>query len=307
MQLVSVIITTFQRTDFLVRAINSVLNSDYSNFEIVIVDDNGLGTNFQKQNLILLKDYLLLKNIFYFAMPLNSGACKARNQGVAIANGNIMMFLDDDDYYLSNKISKQVAILESGNYDACLCGMKRMDEKNIEIVSNQNYPIGENLKQFLINGNCFTSMIAIKKDSFLQINGFSHIDRFQDKFFMYKFFENNFNVFLLQEQLFVFQEHQNNRISFGNIDKISNAYETLLDFKKKHFYFFNKREQVLFINKNFLSQANIRSSGKISQRLLGMKYLIRSMLIFSNRKVFIKLLLSDKLVYFLKKFFNKVS
>ena len=47
--LVSVVIPTYKRSDFLLKTIDSVLNQTYPNIEIFVVDDNGLGTEFQKE------------------------------------------------------------------------------------------------------------------------------------------------------------------------------------------------------------------------------------------------------------------
>lgn len=297
---VSIIITTYQRTDFLIRAIDSVFNSDYFDFEVIVIDDNGLNSDFQMQNIEILKKYSQNENFIYYTMPINSGACKSRNQGSEIANGSVLMFLDDDDYYLSSKISKQVEVLKNPNFDACLCAMKRLDENNFEINSTENFPRGKNLKDFLQNGNCFTSMIAIKKDAFLKIKGFSEIDRFQDKFFMYKFFENNLKVFLLQEQLFVFSEHSQTRISLGNIEKISNAHKKIYSFKEKYFHLFSKNKQEEFTNNYFLNQASIRSNGSFVQRLKGLNYLLKSNRLFQNYNVLIKLVFSNQLIDLLR-------
>lgn len=300
MQLVSVIITTYQRQEFLINAINSVYKSDYSHFEIIVVDDNGKGTEYQLNNKVLLDKYTVYSNFKYFAMPNNSGACKARNQGAAIANGEILMFLDDDDYYFPNKISAQVNAITLNNVDACLCAMKRLDSNNCEIISNQNFPRGQNLKQFITNGNCFTTMIAITKAAFDKIDGFSEIARFQDEFFMCKFFENNLQVFLLQEQLFVFNEHDNNRISLGNIRNVSSAYEQLYEFKKKHFELFSKQEQLVFTNNHYLNQANIRISGSVKERVFGLMLLMKSNLFFKNWKIFLKLIFPSRIINLLK-------
>lgn len=49
MDLVSVIIPTYKRSDSLCRCIDSVLNQTYPNIEIIVVDDNGEGTDYQKE------------------------------------------------------------------------------------------------------------------------------------------------------------------------------------------------------------------------------------------------------------------
>ena len=256
---VSVIIPTYKRSDFLIRAIESVYNQDY-------------------------KDY---------------GACFARNEGAKNSDSDILMFLDDDDYYYPNKISQQLIVLANPEIDACLCGMKRIDDSDFEIISKENFPRGNGLKSFILDGNCFTTMIAIRKKVFMEIGGFSEISRFQDKFFMYKFYENNKKDFLLQEQLFVLSEHLQDRISLGNINKISDAYYQLYDFEQKHFDFFSDSEIKLITDRFFLNLARIRVSGNFKQRIDGLKFLTKSKKI--NNKILIKLIFSDKIIKHLKR------
>lgn len=298
---VSVIIPTYKRTDYLIRAINSVLNQPYKNLEIIVVDDNGIGIQ-QENTIDLLKQFPTVKLITY---NKNKGACYARNKGVENATGEIIMFLDDDDYYLDNKIAKQVKILENNKIDACLCAMKRIDDYNNEIISKNNYPKGTDLKSYILNGNCFTTMIAIKRSVFKKIGGFSEIPRFQDKFFMYKFYKNNLTAILLNEQLFVLSEHEGDRISLGNITKISSALNILLSFEKQHFHLLNKKEQQLVKNRYNKLMAEIRTGSPINIRLKGILYLFKSNLFsiknkFSKQKLFIRLLISDN-------YFNKIK
>lgn len=298
---VSIIIPTFRRSDFLIRAIDSVYKQDYRDFDIIVIDDNGFGTDFQQKNSLLLQKYIALPNFRYTVLSKNSGACIARNHGATISESEILMFLDDDDYYLPNKISKQIEILSNPKIDACLCGMKRIDEKDFEIISNENFPRGNDLKSYILDGNCFTTMIAIRKKVFLEIGGFSEISRFQDKFFMYKFYENKKIAFLIQEQLFILSEHQQERISLGNITKISDAYYKLYDFEKKHFQTFSNQEKNIITNRFFFNLARIRVSGNWKQRMEGIHFLLKSKSMIINRKILIKLIFSDKFITHFKK------
>ena len=59
MNLVSVVIPTYSRPNNLRRAIDSVLNQTYPNIEIIIVDDNGIGTKYQKMTEEAIKDYIV--------------------------------------------------------------------------------------------------------------------------------------------------------------------------------------------------------------------------------------------------------
>lgn len=296
---VSVIIPTYKRSDYLIRAIDSVLNQNYAHIEVIVVDDNGKGQQ-QEITKSIINKYDAVVLITY---DKNKGACYARNSGVKKASGDIIMFLDDDDYYLPEKVAMQCRILESNQIDACLCAMKRIDEINNDIISDENFPRGEDLKSYILNGNCFTSMIAIKRNAFDKIGGFSEISRFQDKFFMYKFYQNNLKAKLINEQLFVLTEHKGERVSLGNISKISKALSTLLEFEKSHFHILNKKQQS-FVKKRFhRAMAEIRTNGSFKTRVKGLYFLVKSNLFsFKNKrsrlKLFVRLLLSDS--YFIK-------
>ncbi|MET0945567.1 MAG: glycosyltransferase family 2 protein [Flavobacterium sp.] len=297
---VSVIIPTYKRSGFLIRAIQSVYDQDYKDFEVIVIDDNGVGKDFQKNNLELLKKFSGNSNFSYYAMPQNGGACKARNKGAELSSSTVLMFLDDDDYYLPNKISRQIEVLQDPAIDACLCAMRRIDDNEHEIISKENFPRGKDLKSYILDGNCFTTMIAIRKSVFDSLDGFSEISRFQDKYFMYKFYENNFKSFLLQEQLFVLSEHNDERVSLGSITKVTEAYYQLFDFEKKHFNLFDKNEIKAIHGNFYFNLAKIRTGGKRNQRFQGLKFLFKSRNIFKH-KILLRLLLSDHLYQKLKK------
>ena len=98
--LISVYIPTYNRLELLKRAVQSVLNQTYKNFEIIIVDDNSSdGT----------QDFLvgLTKvdsRIRYFFKDKNSGACVSRNIAINLAQGELITGLDDDDYFLPHRL-----------------------------------------------------------------------------------------------------------------------------------------------------------------------------------------------------------
>lgn len=295
---VSVIIPTFKRSEFLIRAIESIINQTYSNIEIIVVDDNGIGL-IQKETHQIVSKFPSVKLVTY---KKNKGACFARNEGAHNATGQILMFLDDDDFYLPNKVKCQIEVfLSNPQIDVCLCGMKRIDQTGSDIISCENFPRGLNLKEYILNGNCFTTMIAIKKDVFDEVNGFDEIDRFQDKFFMYKLFKNNKKVELLSEQLFVFVDHNNERISNINYRKVEKAYTKLYDFEKQNKSIFSKQEFETLTKIHWLDMSRNRTSAIALERLKGIKYLLKSKTIFKNYKLFFRLLFTDKYCEFNKR------
>jgi glycosyltransferase involved in cell wall biosynthesis len=110
--LVSVVITTYNRNEFLEQAIGSVINQSYRNFEILVIDD-GSTNNYAES--ICNK----FNNCNYFYKE-NGGVSSARNYGIKKSKGAYIAFLDDDDYWRSDKLEKQVVVLENNNEVDCV-------------------------------------------------------------------------------------------------------------------------------------------------------------------------------------------
>lgn len=110
--LVSVIITTYKRkSDILSKAIDSILNQDYKNLELFVVDDSPNDYEFRTE----VEEYCNSINdprFNYIKQSKNMGACVARNTGIMKSKGKYVCFLDDDDIYLPNKIKKMVSAIE---------------------------------------------------------------------------------------------------------------------------------------------------------------------------------------------------
>ncbi len=94
----SVIIPTFNRSHTLSRAINSVLNQKYKNFELIVIDDGSTDDTWD----VLAKypDIKILKQ-------KNYGVSHARNRGINVAKGEWIAFLDSDDEWLPQKLELQ--------------------------------------------------------------------------------------------------------------------------------------------------------------------------------------------------------
>lgn len=103
--LISVVITTYNREEFLLEAISSAANQTYRTIEILVVDD---GSDHNYAEAICAN----FKTCKYFYKE-NGGLSSARNYGVQKAKGSYIAFLDDDDFWKNDKLEKQILILES--------------------------------------------------------------------------------------------------------------------------------------------------------------------------------------------------
>jgi glycosyltransferase involved in cell wall biosynthesis len=104
--LVSVIVSTYDRTDFLKLTLESIRDQKHQNFEVIVVDD---GTPNDK-NLLLCQ---IFEKVKYIKIDHSGGPAKPRNVGIREAKGKYIAFVDDDDLWLLTKLEKQVNILEN--------------------------------------------------------------------------------------------------------------------------------------------------------------------------------------------------
>jgi glycosyltransferase involved in cell wall biosynthesis len=105
--MVSIVITTYNRRAFLREAIFSVLNQDYEDKEIIIVDDGSTDNSFQEARGFPVR----------YVWKKNGGISSARNMGIAISKGEYIAFLDVDDLWKKGKLTDQIQKMIIGDID----------------------------------------------------------------------------------------------------------------------------------------------------------------------------------------------
>lgn len=120
---VTVVITTFRRSDTLARAIRSVLGQTYANIELIVVDDNNDGDEYRLATGKLMRKFTDNPAVQYITHTTNQNGGAARNTGIRAAGGYYITFLDDDDFYLPHRIEALVAAMtESTSAGAAYTG-----------------------------------------------------------------------------------------------------------------------------------------------------------------------------------------
>ncbi len=104
---VSVVIPTWNRAASVRRAIDSVLAQDFTDLEVIVVDDASTDDTAQAVRGIADGRVRLLEQ------PVNQGVSAARNRGIAAARAPLIAFLDSDDIWLPGKLSRQVALMDA--------------------------------------------------------------------------------------------------------------------------------------------------------------------------------------------------
>jgi len=105
MPLISVIIPTYNRAYILHKAVESVLSQTFKNIELIIIDDASEDSTPE-----LIKDYAKKSQIpiIYHRNPERLGPAASRNIGIKLAKGKFIAFLDSDDWFLPEKLEKQL-------------------------------------------------------------------------------------------------------------------------------------------------------------------------------------------------------
>lgn len=130
--LVSIILPTFNRENLVSRAIFSVINQSYENWELIIVDDCS-----EDNSITVIERFLKDNRLKLIRNKKNLGGSGSRNVGIEYSKGDFITFLDSDDEYLPDKVKLQVNLFKNSkinNLGVVNCG--RFDERNGKIYSS---------------------------------------------------------------------------------------------------------------------------------------------------------------------------
>ena len=164
--LISVIIPTYNRGWIIKEAIDSVLAQDYVNFELIVVDDGSTDDTHD-----ILNSY---QSNFLVLRQNNKGVSSARNRGLAAASGHFIAFLDSDDTWLPQKLSRQVDFFQS-NPDALICQTEEIWIRNSVRVNpkkRHKKPSGMIFEPSLSLCLVSPSAVMIKKNLFEEVGLF---------------------------------------------------------------------------------------------------------------------------------------
>lgn len=250
MKKVSVIVPTYKRNQYITRALDSILVQDYPDIEIIVVDDNGEGSEDQRATEATLRKYISKDEIRYLKNKENVGGSIARNNGIQAATGEYITFLDDDDEYLPGKISAQVKAMEENGWDLCVMDGETYDNRGV-MLSHKTQPIENGmsqddiLKAHITKHITGTNVFMYTRESLLRIGMFDKISAGQEYLIMQKSITNNLKIGVIHEVYVHFHMDGQERIS-TRLSKISGL-ELVYQEKKKYFNLLT-RDEIAYIN-----------------------------------------------------------
>ena len=259
---ISVIIPTYNRSQYICRAIDSVLLQSFTNYEIIVVDDGS--TDNTKE---VLKPYLSKIKYIY---KENGGVSSARNFGIKEAKGRWIAFLDSDDYWKVEKLLLQKNFLEEQNLQICFTAIEiinadtefpdKVTDRTIDNVDTVKV-YDESFELVLWNPECICiQSMLIEKQLLLDVGCFDKTFAVaEDTKLVFELALNN-KFGLINEPLTVLEREGNrqglingslktkNKLCDGHIEIISN---TIDGYNRKNKKIIRKLKRMLGV---FLSQ-----------------------------------------------------
>ncbi len=198
--LVSVVIPSYNRLEYLLKAIQSVLDQEYENIEIIVVNDGSTQEGYLEHKFIKHITQINLKEnqkqIYGF------GPGSIRNFGIEKAKGSWVAFLDDDDIWFKEKLKEQIEILSK--CDSLICstdaligeGFYKEDVKYLTFLNDHYYkdikkylyrnyflsrfkklqfPKSFNKEYITTFNPIITSSVIVKKDILDKLGGFRNL------------------------------------------------------------------------------------------------------------------------------------
>ncbi|MGX7099285.1 glycosyltransferase family 2 protein [Globicatella sanguinis] len=255
-KLVSVIITTYKRNDTLKRAIDSVLSQTYKNIEIIVVDDNNEDSVYRELTKQAMEKYVGLDNFKYIKHKNNMNGAFARNTGILNSSGDFITFLDDDDYFFSDRIEKLVKLLEnaSSEYGIIFSGYQYI--KNEKILK-KDFPILKKDPLFSMLSCDFHigsgSNFLLKKEVIKKVGNFdTSFMRNQDIEFLIRVF-NEFKILVTEEVLLNIQldDGNQNKITVDKViktkQKLLDKYNDIIELYDKEYIKYRQLQRVLYL------------------------------------------------------------
>ncbi len=206
MDKVSVIIPVYNCEKFLKHTVQSVLNQTYTDWEMIIVNDASTDNSGTVAAAYAAAD----KRIRVINQPQNSGVGACRNRGIEAAEGRYVAFLDSDDLWSREKLSKQVEFMRQNDAAASHTGFAFMSEKG-EVLSKGKVEVDPeiDLVQYMKTTQIGLSTVMIDREKIPDIRFPEERELCEDAKTWVGLFHRGYKFYGLNEELMLYRVRQN--------------------------------------------------------------------------------------------------
>lgn len=238
--MISIIVPVYNVEKYIVKCLESIVNQDYKNFELLIVNDGA-----KDDSIKLADDYLKDKDINYQIINKeNGGLASARNAGIRKAKGDAIAFVDSDDCLSKDFLGNLYNALKNNDFSFC----------NFTFVKEQKEPIDNNdltikfNKEELLNTflkrkiNFVVPSMMFRKDYLINNNLFfnEEIKFSEDQPFIWNVILHSNKSIYLYKKMYGYCIRENSIMTSSSKDKVIKSYN---EYKNYINQLFNNFEQ----------------------------------------------------------------
>lgn len=219
--LVSIIVPTYKRADRLSVALDSVLAQEHRNIEVVVANDNVPGSEWDVATEELVGRYERKDSrLRCVHTPGGTGGGAARNLACHEARGEYLAFLDDDDEFLPDKVSTQLAFMLARDLDMSWQDVSWYDERGRLVEHRRLNHCRDFTKDGLLRAHLLTpisptSIYMLKRSLFDCTDGFGEVATGQDWWLMLRCIEAGARIGYMPEVHVRQYLHSEGRLSVG--------------------------------------------------------------------------------------------
>lgn len=207
MNIISVIMPVYNGEQFIGKAIESVLNQTYKDYELIIINDGSIDSTGE-----IIENYQKADRRIKIISRENRGLVDSLNEGISLAEGKYIARMDADDICLPNRFEKQLHYMNEHNMDilgACVevIGDINCDEKSRH-EERLNIPLGQNVAETLLtHWYCLAHpAIMMKRDIFKKLEGYRNYCA-EDLDLWLRALKSGFIIAKLDEKLLQYRIH----------------------------------------------------------------------------------------------------
>lgn len=232
--LVSIVIPCYNHAQFVQETIQSVIDQDYENIELIIIDDGSNDNSVEViQQMIPACEERFVR--FEFRYRPNKGLSSTLNESIKWCKGAYFFALASDDIVYPTIISKEVALLGK-RLD---CGMCHTHAESVYVKPNTKKTIIESheftFQQLIIKNRVYAPTVMIRMSVVRELGGFDESLYMEDWDMWLRILDAGYKICFINEILAFYRQHESN--SYKNYNRMEEASDLILDkWKDNPFY-----------------------------------------------------------------------
>lgn len=227
--LISIIVPVFNKENYLRKCLDSILNQDYQNFELIVINDGS--TDSSK---IICEEYAANTDKIILVHKENGGVSSARNIGLQKAKGEWITFVDGDDYISKNYLN---VVLDKEDSDFLIVDINRVKNEKVERklhFENEKLDLSSFLQKFKVYPNYAELGSKFMKRSIIEnkkLSFYSNLSYGEDTLFNLKYLQHCRYIALSNHSIYFYRDVQ------GSLSKQTLSYQNI-----KPYYTIIKKE-----------------------------------------------------------------